>query len=146
MEDFSVAFSEYVRSSSISSSSSSVVVAALKAAKCALSYCSLLFISDSEQHLLDLIAACLREVLTMYARHLKEVTRLFVASDAWVLGRFPVSGILALRAKSPAIAGLQIEYCLLRTSGVKFLTLIQDVVEDVYPLGMNNKFCYGVYN
>lgn len=125
MEDFSVAFSEYVKS--ITTSQSSVVVLALEAARCAHSYCALLrplHVIGSEQDLLDLIAPCLQEVLTMYATHLKEVTRLFVASDTWVLGRFPVSGIILLA--SPPAAGLQqIEYCLLTASGRKFLTLIQ---------------------
>ncbi|TVU04467.1 hypothetical protein EJB05_47577, partial [Eragrostis curvula] len=133
MEDFGVAFSEYVKEVVGQHVS---VVPALEAAKCALSSCSLLrpLHIVSEQDLMDLIVPCLQELLTMHARHLKDVTRLFVASDSWELGRFPVSGIL-FRAGSPATAGLHnIDYCLLTTSGRKFVTLIQEVVEEVYPL------------
>ncbi|XP_062195340.1 exocyst complex component EXO84B-like [Phragmites australis] len=140
MEDLSIAFSEFVKSVSQSEAGQSLVLA-LEAAKCTLSYSSLLRPLDivSEHDLVDLIVPCLREVLTMYARHLKEVIRLFVASDAWVLGRFLISGIL----RSPAAAAglLQIEHCLLTTSGRKLITLIQEVVEDVHPLldlRMNN--------
>ncbi|KAL6660906.1 hypothetical protein ACP70R_000290 [Stipagrostis hirtigluma subsp. patula] len=139
MEDFAAVFSEYVKSVSRVEVGRSLVMA-VEAAMCALSYSSLLrplgVVAD--QHLMDLIVPCMQEVMAMYAKHLKEVIRLFVASDTWVLGRFLIAGIL--RAQSPA--GLQhIQHCLLTTSGRKFVTLIQEVVEDVYPLlklGMKN--------
>lgn len=126
IEDFSVAFCEYARSMSQVGETS--LALALDAAKCALSYCSLLrpLKIVSEEDLIDLIVPCMEEVLAMYAKHLKEVVRLFVASDSWVLGRFLISGIIQ-RARSPttsAAAG-QIEHCLLTTSGRKFVTLIQ---------------------
>ncbi|KAL6644338.1 hypothetical protein ACP70R_015946 [Stipagrostis hirtigluma subsp. patula] len=139
MEDFAAVFSEYVKSVSRVEVGRSLVMA-VEAAMCALSYSSLLrpLGVGADQHLMDLIVPCMQEVLAMYGKHLKEVIRLFVASDTWVLGRFLVTGIL--RATSPA--GLQhIQYCLLTTSGRKFVTLIQEVVEDVYPLlnlGMKN--------
>ncbi|RLN05114.1 hypothetical protein C2845_PM13G26430 [Panicum miliaceum] len=94
MEDFSAAFSEYVRSMPPASPSPSLSLAlALEAAACAVSYSSLLSWRPlgiaSEQDVAGLMAPCIREVLAAYGRHLKEVVRLLVASDAsWALGRF----------------------------------------------------------
>ncbi|PAN36773.1 hypothetical protein PAHAL_6G309500 [Panicum hallii] len=124
MEDFSAAFSEYVRSMPPSPS----LALALEAAACAVSYSSLLrpLGIASEQDVAGLMAPCIREVLDAYGRHLKEVVRLLVASDAsWVLGRF-----LLMPAQAAAAAG-EHRYCLLTASGRKFVTLVQEVVDGV---------------
>ncbi|OEL35046.1 hypothetical protein BAE44_0003934 [Dichanthelium oligosanthes] len=123
MEDFSVAFSEYVES--ISQQVGQSLALALEAAECAVSYSSLLRPLGIEQDVAGLIAPCIREVLAMYVRHLKEVVRLLVASDvSWVLGRFRLAAVNKEAAQ-------QHRYCLLTTSGRKFVTLIQEVVDDV---------------
>ncbi|KAF8753182.1 hypothetical protein HU200_011845 [Digitaria exilis] len=116
MEDFGAAFSEYVASVPMSSQQ---LALALEAAECAVvSYApQLVGISgDVVDVLRGLMAPSIREAVATYARHLKEVVRLLVASDAWVLGRFPVPG-----------AGS----CLLTASGRKLVTLVQEVVDDV---------------
>lgn len=138
MEDLGVAFSEYVRSMPRAAGQSCLALA-LEAAECAVSSSLLLrqLGIASEQDVLGLVAPCLREAVAMYGRHLKEVVRLLVASDAsWVLGRFlmpllPPTGAVQQRKQQ-----LEQQHCLLlTTSGRKFVTLIQEVVEDVaWPL------------
>jgi hypothetical protein len=126
MEDFSVAFSEYVRSSSQQS-----LAPALEAAECAISYASLLRplgVRISEEDVRGLVAPCIREALATYARHLKEVVRLLVASDDWVLGRFLMPPLFAAAA---AAAEEHHRSCLLTAGGRKFVTLVGEVVDDV---------------
>lgn len=135
MEDLSAAFSEYVRSvSSPAAAAGHSLALALDAAECAVSYTPLLRavdIVDSERDVVGLVVPCVRDAVTMYGRHLKEVVRLLVDSDAWVLGRFLVPPGLMMQGAGAALA----EYCLLTTNGRKFVTLIQEVVEDVaWPL------------
>jgi len=134
MEDFSVAFSEYVRSSQQAGQS---LALALEAAECAISYSSLLRPLGTifEEDVGGLMAPCIREALATYARHLKEVVRLLVASDDWVLGRFLMPPLFA--AAAAAAAGVADDddghrrYCLLTASGRKFVTLVGEVVDDV---------------
>ncbi|XP_072150517.1 exocyst complex component EXO84A [Setaria viridis] len=126
MEDFSVAFSEYVRSAMSSSQQAGQSLAlALEAAECAVSYSSLLRpLGIIAQDVGGLMAPCILEALAMYARHLKEVVRLLVASDDWVLGRF-------LMPPFAAAADEHRRYCMLTASGRKFVTLVGEVVDDV---------------
>ncbi|CAD6265119.1 unnamed protein product [Miscanthus lutarioriparius] len=134
MEDLSAAFSEYVRSMSSPATAAHSLALALEAAECAVSYFPLLRAVDvvaSERDVVGLVVPCVRDAVAMYGRHLREVVRLLVASDAWVLGRFLMPpGVVQGAAGAP-----QAEYCLLTTNGRKFVTLIQEVVEDVaWPL------------
>ncbi|XP_066323849.1 exocyst complex component EXO84B-like [Miscanthus floridulus] len=134
MEDLSAAFSEYVRSMSSPATAAHSLALALEAAECAVSYSPLLRAVDvvaSERDVVALVVPCVRDAVAMYGRHLREVVRLLVASDAWVLGRFLMPpGVVQAAAGAP-----QAEYCLLTTNGRKFVTLIQEVVEDVaWPL------------
>ncbi|KXG25355.1 hypothetical protein SORBI_3007G163500 [Sorghum bicolor] len=135
MEDLSAAFSEYVTSMSSPATAAHSLALALEAAECAVSYSPLLRAVDvvaSEQDVVALVVPCVRDAVAMYGRHLKDVVRLLVASDAWVLGRFLMpSGVV----QGAAAGAPQPEYCLLTTNGRKFVTLIQEVVEDVaWPL------------
>ncbi|CAO2190225.1 unnamed protein product [Urochloa humidicola] len=119
------------RMSSLSSQSQeSLLLCLLEAAGCAASY------ATSLQLPLDvggLMAPRILEALPTYARQLKEVVRLLVASDAdQALGRFrrPVPAPLV-----PAHPDDEEEhehyYCLLTASGRKLVTLLQEVVADV---------------
>jgi hypothetical protein len=124
MEDLSAAFSEYVRSMSSPATAAHSLALALEAAECAVSYSPLLRAVDvvaSERDVVALVVPCVRDAVAMYGRHLREVVRLLVASDAWVLGRFLMPpGVVQGAAGAP-----QAEYCLLTTNGRKFVTLIQ---------------------
>jgi len=124
MEDLSAAFSEYVRSMSSPATAAHSLALALEAAECAVSYSPLLRAVDvvaSERDVVGLVVPCVRDAVAMYGRHLREVVRLLVASDAWVLGRFLMPpGVVQAAAGAP-----QTEYCLLTTNGRKFVTLVQ---------------------
>lgn len=133
MEDLSVAFHEYVSSISEAEAAEGLVLT-IEAANCALSYyycssSSMLRMIVLEEDFMAMIQPSMEEVLAMYAKHMKQVVRLLVSSDAWVLGRFLMSGILRIPQE-----GTDEDYCLLTASGRKFVTLIQEVVEDVSPL------------
>ena len=130
IEDFIAAFREYVASVSEAEAGDGLALAT-EAANCAVSYSSMLRTVVSEEDIMALIRPCMEEVLATYAKHLKKVVRLLVSSDAWVLGKFLMSGILRRTPPSPV---LPTEHCLLTASGRKFATLMQEVVEDVFPL------------
>jgi len=124
MEDLSAAFSEYVRSMSSPATAAHSLALALEAAECAVSYSPLLRAVDvvaSERDVVALVVPCVRDAVAMYGRHLREVVRLLVASDAWVLGRFLMPPVVV----QGAAGAPQAEYCLLTTNGRKFVTLIQ---------------------
>jgi hypothetical protein len=133
IEDFIAAFREYVGSISEAGSGDGLALAT-EAASCAVSYSSMLRTVVSEEDIMALIRPCMEEVLATYAKHLKKVVRLLVSSDAWVLGKFLMSGILRRRTPFPLSTGGETEHCLLTASGRKFVTLMQEVVEDVSPL------------
>ncbi|KAM0914622.1 hypothetical protein ACQ4PT_011388 [Festuca glaucescens] len=134
IEDFIAAFREYVGSISEAGSGDGLALAT-EAANCAVSYSSMLRTVVPEEDILALIRPCMEEVLATYTKHLKKVVRLLVSSDAWVLGKFLMSGILRRKPPSPLPPnGGETEHCLLTVSGRKFATLMQEVVEDVSPL------------
>uniref|UniRef100_A0ACD5Y730 Uncharacterized protein n=1 Tax=Avena sativa TaxID=4498 RepID=A0ACD5Y730_AVESA len=134
IEDFIAAFREYVGSISEAESGDGLALAT-EAASCAVSYSSMLRTVVSEEDITALIQPCMEQVLATYARHLKKVVRLLVSSDAWVLGKFLMSGILRRRTPSPVPPIVaETEHCLLTASGRKFATLMQEVVEDLSPL------------
>lgn len=131
IEDFAAAFREYVGSISEAEAGDGLALAT-EAANCAVSYSSMLGTVISGEDVKALIRPCMEEVLATYAKHLEKVVRLLVCSDAWVLGRFLRSGVLRLPAATRG--GGEPEHCLLTASGRKFVTLMQEVVEDVSPL------------
>ncbi|KAM0851521.1 hypothetical protein ACQ4PT_052359 [Festuca glaucescens] len=134
IDDFIAAFREYVGSISEAGSGDGLALAT-EAANCAVSYSSMLRTVVPEEDILALIRPCMEKVLATYTKHMKKVVRLLVSSDAWVLGKFLMSGILRRRTPSPLPPnGGETEHCLLTASGRKFSTLMQEVVEDVSPL------------
>ncbi|KAJ1255139.1 hypothetical protein BS78_K284100 [Paspalum vaginatum] len=144
MEDLGNAFTEFVvRSMSMPGTGTcSCLALALEAAECAVSSCSLLVLRRldvaTEQDVVRLVVApCLREAVAMYGRHLKEVVRLLVASDAaqadTTCCSTAASTLFLTMPQQLQVAEQQ--YCLLTSSGRKFVTLIQEVLEDVaWPL------------
>ncbi|KAI4970519.1 hypothetical protein ZWY2020_001433 [Hordeum vulgare] len=127
--DFVATFRDYVGSVSETKAGDGLALAT-EAASCAVSYSSMLSTVVSSEDVKALIRPCMEEVLATYSKHLEKVVRLLVCSDAWVLGRFLRSGVLRL----PPGGGDKTEHCLLTASGRKFVTLMQEVVEDVSPL------------
>ncbi|CAO2164809.1 unnamed protein product [Urochloa humidicola] len=101
----------------------------LEAAECAASYAtSLLPLPlDVGGHM----APCILEALPTYARQLKEVVRLLVASDAdQTLGRFR-RPVIPVAHPDDDDEEHEHYYCLLTASGRKLVTLLQEVVGDV---------------
>ncbi|XP_038718564.1 exocyst complex component EXO84B-like isoform X2 [Tripterygium wilfordii] len=108
---------------------------AAEAVQIAVSYCSLL---ESQRlvlrpYLVKYILPCMEEVFQIHIEHFKKVIGIFAATDAWVLGRYLVSGLMKGWCPSTVI-GEQSEYCLLTNSGWKFVTVLQTITEDVAPL------------
>jgi hypothetical protein len=66
----------------------------------------------------------MEDVLLIHVDHFKKVIGIFTATDAWVLGRYLLSGILNESCSSNVI-GERPEYCLLTSSGRKFVTVLQ---------------------
>lgn len=99
---------------------------AITAVQFAVSYCSLLENKNLvlRPYLVRHLCPCMEEVLLLHINHFKKVIAIFSASDPWVLERYLVSGIFGEGSPSLA-AGQQPEYCVLTTSGRKFLTLLQ---------------------
>ncbi|KAM3213632.1 hypothetical protein ACQJBY_066193 [Aegilops geniculata] len=131
IDDFVATFREYFGSISEAEAGDGLALAT-EAANCAVSYSSMLGTVVSVEDVKALIRPCMEELLSTYAKHLEKVVRLLVCSDAWVLGRFLRSGVLRLPA-APGGGG-ETEHCLLTASGRKFVTLMQEVVEDVSSL------------
>ncbi|XP_028765490.1 uncharacterized protein LOC114723476 [Neltuma alba] len=76
----------------------------------------------------------MEEVLLLHINQFKKVIAIFSASDHWVLQRYLVSGLFGVGSPSRPV-GQQPEYCLLTSSGRKFMTLLQQaIVEDISPL------------
>jgi len=121
-EAFSHKFHTFVRSISEMNGGLSL---AIEAANNAISLCSLL---KSQRifllpNLMELIRPCMEEVLQMHVDHFRKVVHIFTATDNWTMGKFLSLGT---RDKSSVIAiGDKVEYCLLTSSGRKFVTLMQ---------------------
>ncbi|XP_065875555.1 exocyst complex component EXO84C-like [Euphorbia lathyris] len=132
IESFAVSFSKYVKSISEISGGLS---AAVEAVQFAISYCSLLETQRLvlNRCLIKHLQSCMEDVLQIHIDHFKKVIYIFTATDAWVLGRYLVSGILN-EGSSCVVIGQQPEYCLLTNSGRKFVTLLQAITKDVTPL------------
>uniref|UniRef100_A0A7N0TP69 Exocyst component Exo84 C-terminal domain-containing protein n=3 Tax=Kalanchoe fedtschenkoi TaxID=63787 RepID=A0A7N0TP69_KALFE len=79
------------------------------------------------------IRPTLKEVLEAQMRHFKRVIGIFTSCDTWALSRYLVSGILSDGFPHDG-TWVDLEYCLLTNSGRKFITLLQAVIKDVYPL------------
>ncbi|XP_072970741.1 exocyst complex component EXO84A-like isoform X2 [Typha angustifolia] len=131
-EAFCLTFEEYVKSISEISGSLSLAV---EAVNCVLSYCSLL---ESQRiflqaDLVKLIRPCMKVVLQIHIDHLKKVIGLLVVGDTCIPGRFLIAGIFREKL-SVTGHGAEMDYCLLTSSGRKFITLIQEVVDDMSPL------------
>ncbi|KAG6750285.1 hypothetical protein POTOM_047389 [Populus tomentosa] len=124
IEVFAVSFARYVISVPEVSNRLSTAV---ESVQFALSYCSLL---ESQRLvlrpcLIEHVRPCMEDVLLIHVDHFKKVIGIFTATDAWVLGRYLLSGILNESCSSMVI-GERPEYCLLTSSGRKFVTVLQD--------------------
>ncbi|KZV15794.1 hypothetical protein F511_02010 [Dorcoceras hygrometricum] len=100
----------------------------------AMSYCSLLesqrlFLQPS---LIDHVRPCIEEVLRTHINHLSKDVSIFTSTDTWVLDRYLVSGILTER--NHGIIDQLPEYAYLCSSGRKFMTVFQSLVDDVFPM------------
>ncbi|KAK5784044.1 Exocyst complex component 8 [Gossypium arboreum] len=128
---FVASFNKYVRSSSDVTEGLSKAVEAMQFA---MSYCSLLKSQRLflKPYLIKHIRSCMEEVLLIHKDHFKKVISMFTATDDWVLGRYLISGILS--EGNYMVAGQRPEYCILTSSGRKFITLSQAIIADVTPL------------
>ncbi|KAL6271371.1 hypothetical protein ACE6H2_028282 [Prunus campanulata] len=129
---FGACFDKYVKTISEISGGLSTAV---EAVQFAMSFCSLLETQRLvlRPYLIKHIRPCMEEVLHKHLDHFKKVIDIFTATDAWVLGRYLVSGIMN-EGCSSMVVGQQPEYCLLTNSGRKFVTLLQSITVDVTPL------------
>ncbi|XVF32346.1 hypothetical protein REPUB_Repub17cG0074000 [Reevesia pubescens] len=128
---FVASFNKHVKSSSDITGGLSTAVEAMQFA---FSYCSLL---KSQRlflrpYLIKHIRPCMEEVLQIHIDHFKKVISMFTTTEAWVLGRYLISGILS--GGNHMVVGKQPEYCMLTNSGRKFVTLLQAIIADVTPL------------
>lgn len=138
IEVFVSNFNKYVKHVSELSGGLSTAV---QAVQCTMSFCTLLETQrlELQPFLIKQIRPCMEEVLQIHIEHFKNVITIFSATDAWVLGRYLVSGIVN-EARSSMVFGQQPEYCLLTNSGRKFITLFQVTVRSK-PLN-NLKYNY----
>ncbi|MED6207402.1 hypothetical protein PIB30_035503 [Stylosanthes scabra] len=99
---------------------------AIKAVKFSVLYCSLLENQSLvlQPYLVMLLCPCIEEVLNSHVNHFKKVVGIFSVSDSWSLEKYLVSGVFG-GGSLTLDAGEQPEYCVLTTSGRKFLTLLQ---------------------
>ncbi|XP_021630899.2 exocyst complex component EXO84A isoform X2 [Manihot esculenta] len=147
IEVFAVSFAKYVKSTSEVSGGLS---AAVEAVQFAISYCSLLKAQRLvlQPCLVKHLRTCMEDVFYTHIGHFKKVISIFTASDAWVLGRYLVSGTLN-KDCSYMVVGQQPEYCILTNSGRKFVTLLQAITKDVIPLNvlqMESYILFGLSN
>ncbi|XP_024019164.1 exocyst complex component EXO84C [Morus notabilis] len=100
-----------------------------------LSFCSLLETQRLvlRPYLVKYIRPSMEEILSAHIQHIKKVISIFTATDDWTLSRYLVSGIIS-EGCSSMVVGEEPEYCLLTSSGRKFVTLMQAITEDVFPL------------
>ncbi|KAK7277487.1 hypothetical protein RJT34_22500 [Clitoria ternatea] len=133
IKTFVICFDKYVQcTSEISGRLSS----SIKAAKFALSYCSLL---ENQKlvlrpHLVKHLCPCMEKILNTHINHLKKVIAIFSANDPWVLEKYLVPRVFVGVGSSILAIEEQNDYCLLTTSGRKVLTLLQAIIDDIYPL------------
>ncbi|KAG6748895.1 hypothetical protein POTOM_048833 [Populus tomentosa] len=132
IEVFAVSFARYVISVSEVSKRLSTAV---ESVQFALSYCFLLEFQRLVLRpcLIEHVRPCMEDVLLIHVDHFKKFIGIFTATDAWVLGRYLLSGILNESCSSMVI-GERPEYCLLTSSGRKFVTVLQAITGDVTPL------------
>lgn len=126
---FITCFEKFVKSTSEVSVGLS---SAIKAAKFAVMYCSLL---ENQKlmllpYLVKHLFPCIEEVLNTHINHFKKVIPIFSVSDSWILEKYLVSGVFGGAGSSTG----QPDYCLLTSSGRKVLTLLQAIAEDISPL------------
>ncbi|KAI5395253.1 exocyst complex component EXO84B [Lathyrus oleraceus] len=106
---------------------------AIKAAKFAFSYCSLLGKNQKLvllPYLVEHLYPCMEKVLNTHINHFKKVIPIFSISDSWILEKYIVSRVFGGDGSSTE----QPDYCLLTSSGRKVLTLLQAIAEDISPL------------
>ncbi|XP_020539035.1 exocyst complex component EXO84B isoform X1 [Jatropha curcas] len=131
IEVFAFSFTKYVKSVSEITDGLS---AAVEAVQVAISYCSLLETQRLmlQPCLIRHLRNCMEDVLEIHIDHFKKVISIITSTDAWVLGRYLVSGIL--NEDCSYAVGQQPEYCLLTNSGRKFVTLLQAITQEMIPL------------
>ncbi|CAK9149984.1 unnamed protein product [Ilex paraguariensis] len=131
-EVFSTCLNKYIKSISEISGGLSTAV---EAVQFAMAYCSLLETQRIvlQPCLIKHIRDCMEEVLQIHVDHFKKVIYIFTSADAWVLGRYLVSGIFC-EGRASVVIGQQLEYCMLTNSGRKFVTLLQAITADLSPL------------
>ncbi|KAF5185365.1 Exocyst complex component exo84b [Thalictrum thalictroides] len=108
---------------------------AVEAVQYTISFCSILETQRIvlRPFLVKLIRPSMEEVLKLHVNHYKKVIGLFTASDDWSLAKYLIPGILEEEA-SPTFIGHNMEYCHLTNSGRKFVTLLQAIMKEVFPL------------
>lgn len=122
-KSFITCLDKYVKSISETSGGLS---SAIKAVQFVISYCSSLENQNLElrPYLIRHLYPCMEEVLLLHINHFKKVIAIFSASDPWVLETYLVSGVFG--AESTSLGDeRQPAYCVLTTSGRKFITLLQ---------------------
>ncbi|KAJ0966524.1 hypothetical protein J5N97_023441 [Dioscorea zingiberensis] len=111
------------------------LLVAVETVKTAVSFCTLLnpqrIILQSD--LTKLIRPCMEEALQMHVDHLHKVINIFATTDTWVLGKYFISGTSLVNSSIERIDG-KMDYCLLSSSGRKFVSLMQAFVDDISPL------------
>lgn len=124
-KSFTICLEKYVRSISEMSGGLST---AIEVVQSAVSYCSLLenhnLVLVLQPYLIRNLCPCMEEVLLLHINHFKKVIAIFSSSDPWVLDRYLVPGLFGRESSTQAV-GQQLEYCLLTSSGRKFMTLLQ---------------------
>lgn len=125
IEVFAVSFARYVISVSEVSSRLSTAV---ESVQFALSCCSLLETQGLVLRpcLIEHVRPCMEDVLVVHVDHFKKVIGIFTATNAWVLGRYFLSGNLN-ESYSSMVIEERPEFCLLTSSGRKFVTVLQVV-------------------
>ncbi|PWA70818.1 cullin repeat-like-containing domain-containing protein [Artemisia annua] len=98
----------------------------------AVTYCSLLERQKLVLRpcLVEHILPCTEGILKAHFDHVKKLISIFMSSDGWVMGRYLVSGMFTGGISSILYEQCH-DYCLLTNSGRKFVSLLQDVTEDV---------------
>ncbi|WOG81216.1 hypothetical protein DCAR_0100361 [Daucus carota subsp. sativus] len=131
-EVFANCFKRYISSITETSSGLSTTAEALQFS---LSYCSLLEPQRIllQSCLIDYLRPCIDDALKIHFNHFKKVIKIFTSTDAWILGRYPASGIFNEQS-CVVVNGEQLEYFLLTNSGRKFLTMLQAIKEDTSTL------------
>ncbi|XP_074591081.1 exocyst complex component EXO84A-like [Curcuma longa] len=104
---------------------------AVEAVHYAISLCSLLrsqrlfLVHD----LMNYLRPYMEDLLDKHLDHYRDVSRILVENETWVLKKFLQSELIEEKS-STTENGAEEEYCLLTCSGRKFVTLIQDIVDD----------------